>query len=760
MIPPTTARPATHRAEPGLEAAAGRGAAEPPRWSCRAGIAGLRQILAQATDPAAFRSTGFEPAILLALDADRRPGWYEIAVAIEADQPVQVRVCPGFGGEPSEARSTVLKRAGPALHAGTFKAPAPFRTLRIDPVRVPCSFRIGDVRLDRLGPLRVLAMAIAGARRAARRGPRALARFLAAALATAVRPGRFETFQTAERQSGPEDDDPDRRYRQWIERFEPHDETQRGAGTAPVAVLVPVVAGPLPDPAGAVAWTLASLLGQTETPAEIVLAAPRAVLAHLDLPTGGPVRPIECETDDAATAAGAALAASSAPYVLVLAPADIARPRMVAALAAALQAEPAAVLAHGDEDRIGGDGARRAPRFKPRWSPTLLEGRNYLGRPVLVRRAALLAAGGFRPGFPGAEDWDLALRVTSGASGTVVRVAEVLASRTELSPHSGFTAVDEGRVAASGRRVLEDHFARLGRPARVEPLPGLPGVFRARRGLPSPAPKVTVIMPTRDRLDLLAPCVRSVLEGTDYPDLELLIVDNGSDDPATLAFLGRLAADPRTRLLRHPGPFDYAAINNAAAAAGRGEILCLLNNDVEAIEPGWLAEMVSLAVLPGVGPVGAKLLYPDRTIQHAGIVLGMHGSAGHVDVGAPADAAGWCGRLRTVHEVSAVTGACLVVRRDLWRALGGLDPIFPIAFNDLDFCLRAARAGHRTLFTPHAVLVHKESASRGRDATPEKRARYRAEAARFKARWGPEILDDPYVSPNLDRAEGRWLAQG
>ena len=261
------------------------------------------------------------------------------------------------------------------------------------------------------------------------------------------------------------------------------------------------------------------------------------------------------------------------------------------------------------------------------------------------------------------------------------------------------------------------HLARRGAAgARVEANPRLPGTLRVRWPVPQPAPLVSVIVPTRDRAALLASCAAGVLHRTDYPALELLIVDNDSREAETHALFAQLAADPRVRVLRRPGPFNYAALNNDAAVAARGAVLLLLNNDVDVIHADWLAELVGHAVRPEVGAVGARLLFADGRVQHAGVALGVSGVAGHTDLLAPRSATGYGGRLALAHEVAAVTGACLAIRREVYAAVGGMDAThLAVAYNDVDLCLRVRERGLRVLWTPFAELFHLESASRPSD---------------------------------------------
>ena len=405
---------------------------------------------------------------------------------------------------------------------------------------------------------------------------------------------------------------------------------------------------------------------------------------------------------------------------------DIPAPDALALLAPAL-AE--ADLAYGDA--LGPDDR---PRLKPDWSPDLALATGYVGRAALFSRA-LLARLPAEPVGPMAEAI-LAIEtvaIVAGARGA--HVARVLARTTGdcLDPPSRAQALD-ARLKASA--------APIGATLRN-------GAVQLDWTLPHPAPKASIVIPSRDRLDLITRVCRGVLHETDYPDLELIIVDNGSTDPAVLAHYEALRRDPRVRILIDPRPFNFAAMVNDGVAAATGAVVVLLNNDVAVLEPGWLDALVRQAIRPEVGAVGAKLLYADGTLQHAGVVVGLGGRAGHILRRRPGDTPGHLGRLRVAHEVSAVTAACLAVARDKYLAVGGFDAeAFPVDFNDVDFCLRLTAAGWKTVWTPAATLAHLESVSRG-PSVGAKRARFEQEAARFSERWRDVIRHDPYYHPAL-----------
>jgi O-antigen biosynthesis protein len=415
-----------------------------------------------------------------------------------------------------------------------------------------------------------------------------------------------------------------------------------------------------------------------------------------------------------------------------------------------LNAHPATDILYTDEDTIDEEGRRSHPFFKPDWNPDLFTSHDYLSGLTALRTDLVRGAGGFREGFEGSEEYDLRLRCVARAAPERIRhSSHVLQHRCSTSVATRAGAGKERGPGEAARRALQEFVSRDEPLAKVEAGP-VPGTFRVRRPLPASPPLVTLVVPTRDQCALLRQCVESIRRKTTYPSYELLVVDNQSRAPETLAYFEELRASGQARVLSYDRAFNYSAINNFAVAQARGELIGLLNNDVEVISPDWLSEMVAHALRPQVGAVGAKLYYPDGSIQHAGVIVGLGGVADHGHRYLPGTAPGYFSRVQLVHDLSAVTGACLVIRRELYLRLGGLDAEnLPVAFNDVDFCLRLRQAGYLNVWTPYAELLHHESVSRGTENTPEKRARAAREIEFMKSRWGARLLRDPYYSPNL-----------
>ena len=457
-----------------------------------------------------------------------------------------------------------------------------------------------------------------------------------------------------------------------------------------------------------------------------------------------------------ARATNTALALAAGEFVALMDHDDLLHPLALYEVAAELERHPEAEILFTDEDQIDAAGRRSNPAFKPGWNPSLLRGCNYVNHLTVYRRRLVERLGGLRPAMDGSQDYDLLLRAAAEVPAARIRhIPWVLYHWRRGGARPSFSEASRDRCLEAARRALEADLAARGERGRVEQAPGLPDWWRVRHDVAGPsgeAPLVSVIIPTRDRAGLLANCLRGVLEETRYPRLEVLVADNGSVEPATQALFDSWRDDPRFRVIDCPGPFNYAAINNRAAAEARGEILLLLNNDIEVLEPGWLEEMVSLARQPDVGAVGARLLYPDGRLQHGGIALGVGRDrvAGHLFHRQHAAEPGYMGMAGLVRDVAAVTGACLAVRREAFEAVGGLDAeSLAVAFNDVDLCLLLRAQGLRNLWTPFATLVHHESVSRGSDAVPGRRERFAAEAETMRRRWGPVLDNDPCASPHF-----------
>ena len=405
-------------------------------------------------------------------------------------------------------------------------------------------------------------------------------------------------------------------------------------------------------------------------------------------------------------------------WVVRLAPGDQLRPDALHRLVAHVRDHAEDDVVYGDEDRLDGSGVRSDPEFKPDWSPAYLLSRDYLGRSTAIRRSLLAAVGGWHEGAPDVEDHDLHLRATERARG-VGHVPAVVSTRRNGGADVG-GSLDE-RPDNPVDRALE----RRGRPGRATARAG--GWYDVRYPLDG-QPSVDIIIPTRDRVELLSACVDSVTEWTTYPNYRITVVDNDSVEDATLRYLKR----PDLHVVPGPGPFNFSRLVNAGVRASTADYVVLLNNDVTVITPDWIEAMLELGQQPDVGAVGCRLLFPDGSVQHEGVALIREYIAANTSWPWP-----------VVRDASAVTAACMLVRRDVYWSVDGFDEDMGVVYNDVDFCLRLLRSGKRVLYTPYAELEHDESSSRGGDNPP-------ADIDLFFARWGtPDRLTDPFVSPHV-----------
>lgn len=511
-------------------------------------------------------------------------------------------------------------------------------------------------------------------------------------------------------------------YQEWIDKWERYAPAE--AGPAPSVPMTIVVSGEL-SAADHAYW---SRLDSADLRRQVIFA--------------GDAKP--------AAAVAQALRDAGAEHLIFLRAADRLAQIAFHRLRAALAARPEAPLVYGDEDQIDGAGRRFAPWFKPDYGPDLFLSQNGFGRAVLFRAASLRVVQ-----LPDAADLDtavyqLALRVILSADRDPLHCPGILV-------HVGGdpAVTPEARVMylkdPARRDAVEEFVARSPFLSGVViEGPDGAGFLRLRHPVPDSPPLVSVVIPTRDRKDLLEQCIRGLDQTTAYRNLEIIIVDNDSREPDTKAYFKTLAERADVRIIAAPGAFNYSRLINLGAAQAHGELLMALNNDVEAIEPGWLDELVGQVLRPGVGLAGAMLLYPDRSVQHAGVIIGLGGVAGHIFAKSVAGSPGYAGRIRVAQDMNAVTGACHIMRRDLFTRLGGLDEThLAVAYNDIDLCLRVREAGLRVIYTPFAPLLHRHSASRGSDVRPERLVSYTWERDYMRLRWTRLLWDDPFFNPNL-----------
>lgn len=448
-------------------------------------------------------------------------------------------------------------------------------------------------------------------------------------------------------------------------------------------------------------------------------------------------------------ASNSALELASGRYVALMDNDDLLPAHALYWIARAVHENPDAAVIYSDEDKIDVEGNRSAPYFKTDWNLYLFRSHNMISHLGVYRRDLVQRVGGFREGMEGSQDYDLALRcVEQVRPDQIVHIPHVL---YHWRVHPGSTAMSLGEkpyAQIAGQNALDQHLQRTGIKGHAELLDF--GMYRVHYDLPADQPLVSLIIPTRNAVGLVRQCIESITSKTSYQHYEIILVDNGSDDPESLQYFESLKLQQNIRVLRDDGPFNYSALNNRAVREARGELVGLINNDIEVISPDWLSEMVSLALQPGAGAVGARLWYPDNRLQHGGVIMGPLTLAGHAHKMLPRGHHGYFGRASLIQGMSAVTAACLIVRKSIFEEVGGLNEVeLKIAFNDVDFCLKVMAAGYQNIWTPNADLYHHESATRGLEDTPEKIERFKSEVRYVQEKWAKIIANDPAYNPNL-----------
>jgi len=728
--------------------------------------------LEEGLDGPLYQALGEDPQFELKADPGWHrlaPGWYRFTAQFTVAEGEVVKPClyPDYGEGLSEHTRIELPEPGPDGRIdGVIVVARPLRYLRFDPTVHRARFRIEGMSFQRLGRLKTLWYLLAGIQETTRclfweESLAGAFDFLRCAARGRLGEGASRLharYQRLKRQSL-------RGYAQWAALFDgssparaeySRQRCDKLPETPRISIVLPVYNPPLRF----LRECLDSVVRQTYPHWELCIAddgSDRSVRKLLQKYAAQDDRirlHLRAHRGHICEASNDALDLATGDWVGFLDHDDLLAADALSEVVAAIAEHPQARLFYTDEDKIDEAGFRCEPHFKPAWNPDLLLAQNYLCHFSVVDAALVREAGGLRPGFEGAQDHDLLLRCTEQLDGdAIVHIPRVLYHWRMLEGSTARGVAQKPYATEAGRRAVAEHLARNGIAADVEVLDS--GHFRVRRRLAG-LPSVSVVIPTRDRADLLRMCMQGLLDRTTYHDLEVVIVDNGSVEADAVELLATLARNPRVTVVPHAAPFNFSELVNRGVQATRGEVLCILNNDIEVIDGDWLREMVAHALRPEIGVVGCMLYYPDDTMQHAGVVLGVGGIAGHAYPGQPRGDHGYVGRATVAHNVSAVTGACMVLKRDVFTVLGGMDESLPVAFNDIDFCLRALHSGYRNLWTPFAELYHHESASRGLEDTPAKQARFQTEVRAMQRRWGEALLTDPAYSPNLSLDNGHF----
>ena len=418
-------------------------------------------------------------------------------------------------------------------------------------------------------------------------------------------------------------------------------------------------------------------------------------------------------------------------------------------------------ILYSDEDKINKEGEFEQAHFKPQWNPDLLYSHNYICHLGVYKKSLLDDIGGFRVGVEGSQDYDLLLRAVKACNAqNIIHIPYVLYHWRIAPGSTALAGSEKSYTDIAGLKALQEHFSDQ---PMVDVEAGLlSNTYKVNWPIPEEPPFVSIIIPTKNAWELVKQCLDSLYELTAYEHFEVLLVDNQSDDMSSLHYFNQLVAEDRVRLLHYNNVFNYSAINNYAVTQAKGEIIVLMNNDIEILTPNWLTEMVSHCLRDDIGCVGAKLYFPAKgtdafnkkskmgTIQHAGVVTGIGGVAGHSHKYFPKEHPGYFKRLQITQNLSAVTAACLAVRKSVFKQVKGLnEKDLTIAFNDVDFCLKVQREGYRNLWTPYVEMIHHESISRGAEDNPDKIERFNQEILYMQETWGAQLQIDPCYNPWL-----------
>jgi GT2 family glycosyltransferase len=539
-------------------------------------------------------------------------------------------------------------------------------------------------------------------------------------------------------------------YQAWLQRHRVSPERaarmREEAGQFPIQPLVSLITPVFNTPVAWLGEAIDSVLAQIYANWELLLvddastdAETLAALPHL-MARDSRIRFARRKTSGGISAASnEALELARGEWIGLLDHDDFLEPDALFQVVKLLQAHPDADLIYSDEDKLTENGFE-APSLKPDWSPDFFLSYNYVCHFTCLRRALAVKVGGFRPEYDGAQDYDLFLRV-SERTDRIQHVPRVLYHWRRSSTSTSDNIRRKPLALEAGKRAIEEHLERSGEDGHVV-IDWRTHAYWVKRELRT-AKKISVIIPARDRIELLSRCLESLITKTRYHNYEIIIVDNDSVSDEARAYFSRMPH----RLLHFSGPFNFSALNNFAVEETESPWLLFLNNDVEVIDAEWLNTMAEHIQRPKVGAVGARLLYPNNTIQHAGVVIGVGGIAQHAFRGLPAEDPGVCRQLQVTRNYSCVTGACLLTRRDVFNEVGGFDEErLPVTFNDVDLCLKMRRAGYLIVYTPFAKLYHHESASRRRTIEA-------LETDVIRERW-PDLLErDPYYNPNLSREQ-------
>jgi O-antigen biosynthesis protein len=706
-----------------------------------------------------YRAVTSTPHMVISSRHGRLPrGWVRVDYEVHTKRIVAPYLFFDDGKGFREATRLRLPPARAGVGSVVVRLPDVVTGLRFDPVSYLGEFELGALRVTELNGVMLAISLVKNRIWAARSDDRGLLGLVDTLRAAFLRGGITELKQGLRHQAT----EPLRSYDNWSETYTELSEGDIEAITRhiealPHKPLLSVIMPTYNTPAKTLRSAIDSIKSQIYGNWELCIADDASSLEE----TLGVLREYEGEDDrikisyretngHISEASNTALDTARGEFVVLVDHDDELTPHALYMLATEINRYPDVDVIYSDEDKIDESGKADHPYFKPDFSPDMILSQNYINHLGAYRRTLVEEVGRFRKGFEGSQDYDLALRVIEKSTPEQIRhIPFVLYHWRSLEGSVAAGEQEKSYAIDAARKAISEHLKRRGIKAAVSA--GMDEFsHRVIYALPKKLPKVSLIVPTRDRINLLRMVVDGVREHNDYPNWDLAIIDNGSEEPETAAYLEDIAKDERIQVIRDDAPFNFSRLNNRAAKLTDGEIIALVNNDIEPISKDWLSEMVRQVIQPGVGAVGAKLYYPNDTLQHGGVIVGLGGVAGHFDKRLPRDKRGYFGRAALVQNFSAVTAACMLIPRAVFEEVEGLDEVnLAVAFNDVDLCLKIRKAGFRLVWTPYAELYHHESVSRGLDTAPEKVDRFASEIRVMQERWDTKFENDPFYNPNL-----------
>lgn len=706
-----------------------------------------------------FEAIGQDPQIIVNLGTPLQKSWYLADAIIVGDRITNPRIYIDYGQGVHEVNSVSLGfDLGNGRYRAFFYATESCMRLRFDPSEEAGVIDRLELNIRRVRRHEILYHLLPGIAQVAARDPYGFLKRLPAYSRRYFSRDLRHVAGALGRQGSVG-------YERWLDRFDYKPERHRGAvleaiEAFPSRPLISIVTPTYNTEAALLEKLIASVRGQLYTNWELCFADDASTLPSVrevlqrHAAADSRIKVVFRERNGHISAASnSALALATGEIVTLADHDDELHPLALYHIAKAANENLDWRIMYSDEDKIDRAGRRFAPYFKGDFNRDLFYCHNMMTHLIVYRPGDLRQVGGFREGFEGSQDYDLALRILELVEDESREIVHI--------PHALYHwRVIEGSIAMGGeqksyaheraRKAINEHFARTG--TRALSTEGVSG-FMHRVVYPIDETVLfSIVICTRDRADLLRTCIDSIIVRSSDENYEIVIVDNGSVERETFDYFELLLATQRNvTIVRDDGEFNYSRLNNFGVENAKGDYICLLNNDTEVIAPDWIQMMRMHLGRSEVGAVGGKLLYSDGTIQHAGVVMGLGGLAAHVYAREPADTTNNVGKAQLTQQVMAVTGACLATRRETWTALGGLDAeVFKVAYNDVDYCLKVWKAGMIVIYEPEVALYHHESLSRGSDEAPEKIERFRREQSSMKEKWGEWIYEDRFFNPNFD----------